>query len=134
MITRRAAIQAVALLALGTPVTAQTPASRYNFLDGINLPTAQQDEMTRQVAEQLKTTAVPTTKDAIALGWSAGTVAAYEIVRVSGLYVVGVDVPGFANARDLAWEVRIYTGPGIRRVLWVSTTTKAVKVLFGPDL
>jgi hypothetical protein len=121
--------------ALQTSAIAQTGTFRYNYLDRINQPTAQQDEVARSVSKRLAATLVPTVKDAVAVGMFAlhntpNALAANETVSVSGLYELGGDAAGFARQGDLVWEVVISVGSGLRRVIWVSTTTKATRVLF----
>jgi hypothetical protein len=131
----RLALLGVVCCALQTTAIAQTWTFRYNYLERINLPTAQQDAATQSVVKQLATTSVPTVKDAVTVGMFAlhntpNALSADETVSVSGLYTIGGDAPGFARHGDLVWEVVISVGDGVRRVIWVSTTTKATRVLF----
>lgn len=55
---------------------------------------------------------------------------AREAVEVTGLYTIGRDVPGFAAAGELFWEVKGAIFLQVIRVVWVSTTTRTVKEIF----
>jgi hypothetical protein len=116
-------------------VIAQTQFRRsINFLRALDQPTEQQDRLTREIIQKLATTRVPTSRDAEVLALRfAGTAPgadAREVHEVTGLYVIGRDVPGFAVAEDLFWEVRMSISVSVSRVIWVSTTTQAVKIIF----
>lgn len=130
-------IASAVLIAAGLvmyPADVQAQGRSLNLLAAINLPADQQDLFTRQTAEALATSRVPTAKEAAQLALDVIArgpgLEAREGYRVSGLYLMGRDVTGFASRGDLFWEVQISFLEGVSRVLWVSTSTKAVKMVF----
>ena len=108
-----------------------------NFIDFIKLPPDQQTPMVKEVATKLGASAVPRAEDAWRLALAAlddgpGHPSS-DGLTVTGLVRMGASggVPALGSTGDLVWEVRANRGsPGeIVRVLWVSTTTKAVREL-----
>jgi hypothetical protein len=108
-----------------------------NLLDAVKKPTSQQDNFIKQEAEKLVKSQVPTAEEAgkLALGafLKKPGLSAVESGRVTGLYRISRDVEHFAKAGDLIWEIRVSrmsNEPGVSGLIWVSTSTKSVKVLF----
>src|SRR5947207_5381717 len=121
---------------------AETKSPRFNenFLDAINLPAEQQDWWTKGVIQKLTNSLVPTPQEADQLALAAFIrnpgLDARERLLVTGLYYIGLDVPGFAQDGDLFWEihvVRSHIEDGTTGVIWISTTTKATKILFSTE-
>jgi hypothetical protein len=109
-----------------------------NLFDAVNRPVAEQDSFIREEAQKLAKSLVPTREDAerLALGafLKSPGLDARETWSIAGLYRLGRDVARFAAAGDLVWELRVFrSGVGVWGVVWVSTTTRAVKVLFPVD-
>ena len=135
MRTQIVALSILVALCVPLAASAQTRGDRsWNLLAAILKSPAQQDTFTKDIAKQLAMSQVPTWRDAARI--AANFVVTHsglpsdEIWEVTGLYVIGVDVPDYAARNDLVWEVGFFNVPGVRRVLWVSTTTKAVKTVF----
>jgi hypothetical protein len=108
-----------------------------NFIDFIKLPPDQQTPIVKEVVTKLAASVVPRAEDAWRLALAAlddgpGHPSS-DGLTVTGLVRIGANggVPGLGSTGDLVWEVRANRGsPGeIVRVLWVSTTTKAVREL-----
>lgn len=117
------------------PKTNQLGKTDYNLLDALKKPANQQSTFTRKVSQHLSKSLVPKRKDAEKLAFHAFFkkfgMGDNDSFHVTGLYRLGVDVPQFAAARDLIWEVRVERFDfGVAGVVWVSTTTKHVKVIF----
>ncbi len=109
-----------------------------NLLDTVSKPPAQQDPFSKALAERLAKSLVPTRGDAEKLAIAAYLhrpgLDALEGERVAGLYCIGRDVPHFASKGDLVWEVHVRRlQTDLSGVIWVSTTTKAARVLFPFD-
>jgi hypothetical protein len=111
-----------------------------NLLDAVSKPTDQQDVFIKGEAQKLAKSQVPTREDALKLALgvfgSKPGLDALETWRVTGLYRIGRDAGKFTKAGDLVWEIRITrmgNNPGVSGVIWVSTTTKSVKILFPFD-
>lgn len=107
-----------------------------NLLDTITLPQEKQDPLTKSAVTQLAASAVPLVQDASRLAVDAITVAQGPGLdmrdgwKVTALFRLANSVPTFGAEGDLIWEVRVHRDNGtIIRVLWVSTTTKAVREL-----
>jgi len=99
-----------------------------NFLRAITRPANQQDALTKEIVQRLATSQIHTPKDAESFG---GMLDARSKAEVTGLYVSGLDVPGFGIRGDLFWEVTVsILGVQVTRVVWVSASTRAVKVVF----
>ena len=99
-----------------------------NFLHAIARPVEQQDTLTKEIVQRLIASEIRTPKDAESFG---GILDARSKAEVTGLYVSGVDVAGFANRGDLFWEVTVsIIGVQVTRVVWVSASTRAVRVVF----
>lgn len=105
-----------------------------NLLDSITKPSDQQDVFVRECAKRLARNQVPTAEaaDRLAIGVIIKNpgLGGNELTRVTGLYKVAGNLGEFAKDGDLVWEVCILRDLGISGVVWVSTTTKSVKVLF----
>ena len=108
-----------------------------NFIDFIKLPPDQQTPMVKAVATKLAASIVPRAEDAWRLALAAlddgpGHPSS-DGLTVTGLVSIGANggIPSFGSTGDLVWEVRANRGSSgnIVRVLWVSTTTKAVREL-----
>jgi hypothetical protein len=107
-----------------------------DFIEAVKLPADQQSELTKSVVIQLAKNQVPTAADAerIALNFvtQSGGLDMRDGIAATGLFFIGRDIPSFAATRDLVWEVRVVRmGALLMQIVWVSTTTKAVKVIFG---
>lgn len=107
-----------------------------NLLEAVRNPSEQQNVFIKQEAAKLAKSQVPTAELAVNLAVNAylkkpGLDAQETLPKVTGLFRVGRDVADFAKAGDLFWEIRITrSSEGVSGVIWVSTTTKSVKVLF----
>jgi hypothetical protein len=105
-----------------------------SFMDTISLVPEKQDSLTKEAVAKLAGSAVPTANDAASLAFSALVsgpgLSAQDGWTVTGLFGLGSPLAGFGAQGDLVWEVRVHRGPArVIRVLWVSTTTKAVRAL-----
>ena len=108
-----------------------------NFIDFVKLPQDQQSPLVKEVAAKLAASVVPSAEDAWRLALAAlddgpGHPSS-DGLTVTGLVSIGASggIPSFGSRGDLVWEVRANRGSAgqIVRVLWVSTTTKAVREL-----
>jgi hypothetical protein len=105
------------------------------LLEAVGKPSDQHDDFIKNEAEKLAKSHVPSADDARKLALAAFLkkpgLDARENLQVTGLYRIGRDVTDFAKEGDLVWEIHISrVVSGISGVVWVSTTTKNVKVLF----
>lgn len=127
---------ALTLLVIAICATAGEPTPYAdNLLDEVTRPTEKQNLFIKNLADKLAKSQVPSRDEAdqLALGsfLKKPGLDAREKSRVAGLYLVGREVEGFAREGDLVWEVRISRlGSGVAGIVWVSTTTKKVKILF----
>jgi hypothetical protein len=104
-------------------------ANSLNFVDRILSPEDNVGNPTKQVVELLAASAVPAARDAWELAnRAAGGLDARDAVEVTGLYYVST--PELPMKLDLVWEVRTIRVPTVHRIVLVSATTRAVRVLY----
>jgi hypothetical protein len=130
----------VSVTLMATAADFKPPPYADNLLDAVSKPSDQQDAFIKEEAAKLAKSQVPTADEAAKLAIAAflkepGLDARETWPRAAGLYRIGRDVTDFAKAGDLVWEVRVSRMvSGVSGVIWVSTTTKSVKVLFPFDI
>jgi hypothetical protein len=109
--------------------------SASNLLVEVLKPSADQNDFIQVLTAKLAKSLVPTRQIASELAERAvfkqTGLDARDHLPVVGLFRVGRDIPDFAKAEDLVWEVHLTRGRiGVANVIWVSTTTKVAKTLF----
>lgn len=103
--------------------------------------TGAKERSVQEIAERLRRGAVPTFQEASQIAFESQYVRLGRPWKEPYLYVMAVDVPGFAKVGDLVWEVRFeryieapaagtVTDKGLGGIVWVHVTTKKIKKLF----